>query len=72
MCNYMKWLIQMEITGSEKLKIAFTSRSNTKDNSAHDILCVDSYSFEDLAKIIQFRSIGQWQVVKYFVDLISK
>ncbi|EGR29172.1 hypothetical protein IMG5_161490 [Ichthyophthirius multifiliis] len=71
-CNYIKWLIQMEMTGAKMLKLGFTSRVSSKDNTTHDILCVDSFTFEDLFKNIQFRSLDQWQVVKYFIDFICK
>jgi hypothetical protein len=42
----------MEISGAKMLKLAFTSRVTAKDNSTHDILCVDSFTFEDLFKNI--------------------
>ena len=48
----MKWLIQMELSGAERLKLAYTSRANSKDSQNHNILSVDSFSFDVLSNII--------------------
>lgn len=40
--NFMKWLIQMQISGAERLKLAYTSRATAKDSANHNVLCVDS------------------------------
>lgn len=68
--NFMKWLIQMELSGAERLKLAYTSRVAPKDSQNHNILTVETFSYDILSNIIQFRSKDQWQVVKYFVDQI--
>ena len=60
----------MQLSGSKRLKLAYTSRVNAKDPMNHHILSVDSFSYETLASFIQFRAKDQWQVVKYFIDQI--
>lgn len=58
----------MQLGGAEVLKLAYASRALPKDSTSHNILSVDSFSFDVLANIIQFRAKDQWQVVKYFID----
>lgn len=60
----------MQISGAERLKLAYSSRTAPKDNVNHSVLCVDSFSYDVLSSIIQFRAKDQWQVVKYFIDQI--
>lgn len=60
----------MQLSGAQRLKLAYTSRLNPKDPTSHQILSVDSFSYETLSSIIQFRAKDQWQVVKYFIDQI--
>lgn len=60
----------MQISGAERLKLAYSSRSAPKDSVNHNVLCVDSFAYDVLANIIQFRAKDQWQVVKYFIDQI--
>ncbi|KAL4499342.1 hypothetical protein ABPG72_006928 [Tetrahymena utriculariae] len=67
---FMKWLIQMQLSGAERLKLAYTSRASAKDTQNHNILCVDSFDLQTLTNIIQFKFKDQWQVVKYFIDQI--
>lgn len=58
--NFMKWLIQMELSGAQRLKLAYTSRAGPKDSQNHNILSVDSFSYDVLSNIIQFRAKDQW------------
>lgn len=72
LCNFRKWMIQMELGDVQTLKLASVSRlvSNSSSRDSHEILQVSNYTYKDLKSNTAFNTEEGWKQVRYIINQI--
>lgn len=67
-----KWAVNSYIGGVDKIKIAFVTRKNIKENKEHLITGFYEIQTDDLLKITNFNKTIAWGIVKEIVEYVRR
>jgi translation initiation factor 3 subunit D len=75
MNNYLKltkFAVQSYLSGVDKMKIGFVSRSNIKDKENHIINGFLDIDTDQILNLTNFNKLNAWGILKNIVDIINK